>query len=56
MPRWSKWIKKYRVKVQKIHGSNHRVTLPKPLVDIFGDPDAIIFEVTSDGKVIVYPF
>jgi hypothetical protein len=54
--RWSKLVKdKFIVKVHYMKHGSARLTLPKPLADLFERPEKIVFEIDEDQRIIIYP-
>jgi len=56
MGRWSNksGIKRFKVKVNYLKHGTARITLPKPLVNLFESPDEVIFEI-ENGRIFIYP-
>ena len=50
MPKWKKGASEFRVKVGHHDVRGEQIYIPKPIVDLFGRPDYIIFKIS--GKTV----
>ncbi|MCJ8306702.1 MAG: hypothetical protein HRU07_06595 [Nitrosopumilus sp.] len=45
MPKWKKDAKEFTVSVNYNESRGYQSSIPKPVIDILGDPDSITFEI-----------
>ena len=53
--RWTKLKKRFIVKVHYMKHGTARITLPRPLVKLFEEPEKIVYEISEDQRIIIYP-
>lgn len=50
MPKWKKGVKEFTVGVNYYDKRGYQSTIPKPIIDVLGNPEAIKFII--DGKKV----
>lgn len=51
MPRWKEGTSEFTVTVNKHEHRGYQVNIPKPIMEVLGEPDKITFEITKGKKV-----
>lgn len=53
MPKWKKDTKEFEVGVNYVEKRGYSSSIPKPIIEILGNPQTIKFIVQEDNKAIV---
>ena len=51
MPKWKKDTKEFEVGVNYVEKRGYSSTIPKPIIEILGNPDSIKFVINEGNKV-----
>lgn len=53
MPKWKKDAKEFTVSVNFNEDRGYQSTIPKPIIEVLGDPETITFEINGNNVKVV---
>jgi hypothetical protein len=51
MPKWKKYAKEFEVGVNYVERRGYSSSIPKPIMEILGNPDSIKFVINKGNKI-----
>jgi hypothetical protein len=51
MPKWKKDAKEFEVGVNYVKGRGYSSSIPKPIMELLGNPDSIKFVINKSNKI-----
>jgi hypothetical protein len=51
MPKWKKDAREFEVGVNYVEGRGYSSSIPKPIIEILGNPDSIKFVINKGNKI-----